>query len=39
MPNVKQIISNHDKTILMKESNKESTTNNCNYRTKEKNAQ
>ena len=36
MPNVKQIISNHNKTILTKESSTENTTNNCNCRVKEK---
>ena len=36
MPNVKQIISNHNKTILTKESSTEDTTNNCNCRVKEK---
>ena len=36
MPNVKQIISNHNKTILTKDSSTEDTTNNCNYRVKEK---
>ena len=35
MPEVKQIISNHNKTILIKESNTESTTNNCSCRVKE----
>ena len=36
MPNVKQIISDHNKTTLTKESNTENTTNNCNCRVKEK---
>ena len=36
MPNVKQIISNHNKTILTKESSTEDTTNNCNCCVKEK---
>ena len=35
MPNVKQIISNHNKTMLTKESSTENTTNNCNCRVKE----
>ena len=35
MPNVKQIIPNHNKTILTKESNTENTTNNCNCHVKE----
>ena len=35
MPNGKQIISNHSKTILTKENNTENTTNNCNCRAKE----
>ena len=35
LPNVKQIISNHNKRILTKESNTENTTNNCNCRIKE----
>ena len=36
MPNIKQNISNHNKTILTKESSTEDTTNNCNCRVKEK---
>ena len=36
MPNVKQIISNHNKAILTKDSSREDTTNNCNCRVKEK---
>ena len=35
MPNMKQIISNHNKTILNKDNNTESKTNNCNCRIKE----
>ena len=35
MPNMKQIISNHNKTILNKDNNTESNTNNCNSRMKE----
>ena len=36
MSNVKQIISNHNKTMLTKESSTENTANNCNCRVKEK---
>ena len=36
MPNVKQIISNHNKAILTKDNSTEDTTNNCNCRIKEK---
>ena len=36
MQNVKQIISNHNKAILTKDSSTEDTTNNCNCRIKEK---
>ena len=36
MPNVKQIISNHNKAILTKDSSIEDTTNNCNCRVTEK---
>ena len=32
MPNMKQIISNHNKTILNKDNSTESKTNNCNCR-------
>ena len=35
MTNMKQIISNHNKTILNKDNNTESKTNNCNCRIKE----
>ena len=35
MPNMKQIISNHNKTILNKDNNTESKKNNCNCRIKE----
>ena len=35
MPNMKQIISNHNKTILNKDNNTESKTSNCNCRIKE----
>ena len=35
MPNMKEIISNHNKTILNKDNNTESKTNNCNCRIKE----
>ena len=35
IPNMKQIISNHNKTILTKDNNTESRTNNCNCRVKE----
>ena len=35
MPNMKQIISNHNKTILNKDNNTECKTNNCNCRIKE----
>ena len=35
MPNMKQIISNHNKTILNKDNNTESKTNNCNCCIKE----
>ena len=35
MPNMKQIISNHNKTILNKDNNIERKTNNCNCRIKE----
>ena len=35
MPNMKQIISNHNKTILNKDNNTESKTNDCNCRIKE----
>ena len=35
MPNMKQIISNHNKTISNKDNNTESKTNNCNCRIKE----
>ena len=35
MPNMKQIISNHNKTILNKDSNTESKTSNCSCRIKE----
>ena len=35
MPNVKQIISNYNKTILTKENNTQNTTNNCDCRIKE----
>ena len=36
MPNVKQIIPNHNKTILTKESSTENTTNSCYCRVKQK---
>ena len=35
MPNMKQIISSHNKTILTKDNNTKSRTNNCNCCVKE----
>ena len=35
MPNMKQIISNHNETILNKDNNTESKTSNCSCRIKE----